>query len=629
MFAVPGWSVSADALKVQVDPKAAKPANDSKPAETNGTDKKSRKRKRGHGSSKGVEVTEENLGDLWREHIEKESLDHAVGEPGRETLKQKKKRKREREGALDESMEVSGGTFESFSEGNGTSGLKEEGAPAKKKKQKQEKEKENSSPVVQTNGQENIAEDLCTPAKDPHDLESGKAKYEQRKAEAAKRHEQRALFQANGTLPPTRPEPTTNTSTKTTISTSKKPSKALEPSVTLDAHQGLHPIKSITPPIIKPKDHSKPPTPPNVSKPSAPPLPTTNLTPLQQRMAAKLTSARFRHLNQTLYTSPSDEAMRLFTDSPQAYTSYHAGFRAQVAVWPQNPVEGFIENVKTRGRISVPSQKKMWREMKKGKKEREQPDEGPATNGDAIGRLEPLPRTKGTCTIADLGCGDAHLAASLDSLRKSLNLNLLSFDLAKGDTPNAKLITVADTSNLSSVGIRDGSVDIAICCLSLMGTNWVTVVDECSRIVRGGGEVWVAEIKSRFARPGQAKKKGDGIGKKKKQKKDAADDEDNEEAVALEEVEDGKGPKYETDVSAFVEVFRKRGFNLKGEPDMDNKIFVWMRFVKALRSENEKGGAAKFGDGFRGKQAKTKFLEDEGVEVDESKVLKPCVYKIR
>jgi ribosomal RNA-processing protein 8 len=326
--------------------------------------------------------------------------------------------------------------------------------------------------------------------------------------------------------------------------------------------------------------------------------------------------------------------MRLFTNSPQAYTSYHAGFRAQVAVWPQNPVEGFIEDVKTRGSLLVPSQKKMWREQKKGKKGREQPIEVPATSGDAVGEVKPLPRTKGTCTIADLGCGDAHLATSLDPLRKSLNLNLLSFDLAKGDTPNAHLITVADTSDLSAVGVRDGSVDIAICCLSLMGTNWVSVVDECSRIVRGGGEVWVAEIKSRFARPGQTKKRtgdgkmGDGIGKQKKKKQTEADDADNEEPAAIEETSDSKAPKDETDISSFVEVFRKRGFNLKDEPDMDNKMFVRMRFVKALRSENEKGGAARFGDGFRGKQAKTKVLEDEG-EVDESKVLKPCVYKVR
>jgi len=58
---------------------------------------------------------------------------------------------------------------------------------------------------------------------------------------------------------------------------------------------------------------------------------------------------------------------------------------------------------------------------------------------------------------------------------------------------------------------------------------------------------------------------------------------------------------------------------------------VRMRFVKALRmekaAENDKGGAARFGDGFKGKQ-KTKFLDD-GEEVDESKVLKPCVYKTR
>ena len=62
---------------------------------------------------------------------------------------------------------------------------------------------------------------------------------------------------------------------------------------------------------------------------------------------------------------------------------------------------------------------------------------------------------------------------------------------------------------------------------------------------------------------------------------------------------------------------------------MANKMFVRMRFVKALRLENEKGGTAKFGEGFRGKQQKMKFVEDGSGEVDESKVLKPCVYKTR
>ncbi|KAL2040413.1 hypothetical protein N7G274_006856 [Stereocaulon virgatum] len=634
MFAVPGWSVSADTLKAQVDSKTAKLANGSKPAEKKNTNRNPRKRKRGHGSGNGVEVTADNLGDLWEQDIEEKVSNHGIAESPRKKSKQKKDGEKEEQGALDENSEVNGDTVEALLGGNGKTELKNEGEPAEKTSKKQKKAKKNLSVTLQANGQVNVAKILQLPVKNPTNFENGKTKYEQRKTEAAKKREQKALLQANGTPPSARSPPTTNMPMEMNTPVSKTSSNAPEPSITSANRQESQSPKSTIPHNVKAKASANPPTLHTTSKPPAPPQPATNLTPLQQRMAAKLTSARFRHLNQTLYTSPSHEAMRLFTDSPQAYTSYHAGFRAQVAIWPQNPVEGFIKDVKTRSSLSVPSQKKMWKEQKKGKKRKEQPSEISATNGDTVGEVKPLPRTKGTCTIADLGCGDAHLAASLDSSRKSLNLNLLSFDLAKGDTPNAHLITVADTSNLSAVGVRDGSVDIAICCLSLMGTNWVNVVDECSRIVRGGGEVWVAEIKSRFARPGQMKKKtgdgkiGDGIGKQKKKTKSEADNADEEDPTAIEETSDSKAPKDETHVSAFVEVFRKRGFNLKGEPDMDNKMFVRMRFVKALRSENEKGGSAKFGDGFRGKQAKTKFLEDEG-EVDEGKVLKPCVYKIR
>ena len=629
MFAVPGWSVSADTLRVQVEPKDAKSPNASKSVEINGADKKSRKRKRGHGLSKGVEVTEENLGRLWRKHMEEKSVDHVAEELEGETREQKKKMKRP-EKETNENTEADEDTFKNFSEGDATSELKEESLTKRKEKKKRKKKKEKMSLEVRINRQGNAGNAgnyIPNLENDVQNLADGKAKYEQRKAEVAKKRERKALLQANGTLPPTRLGPTTTTTTNATTSISSKPSKAPGPSTPLDGHRIAHPLEATVP-----REATFPAEPPQTSVPvksTDSKLSTTNLTPLQQRMAAKLTSARFRHLNQTLYTSPSDQAMRLFTDSPQAYTSYHAGFRAQVAIWPQNPIDGFIEDVKIRGSISVPSQKKMWREQKHGKKGKEQTREEVTTNGDSLGKVDALPRTKGVCTICDLGCGDAHLAASLDPMRKSLNLNLLSFDLAKGDTPNTHLITVADISNLTSVGAQDGSVNIAICCLSLMGTNWVSVVDECSRIVRAGGEVWVAEIKSRFTRPEQAKKKaGDGIGKKKKKKQGEADDEEDE-SVPLEELEDAKGPKDETDVSAFVEVIRKRGFTLKGEPDMANKMFVRMRFVKALRLENEKGGTAKFGEGFRGKQQKMKFVEDGSGEVDESKVLKPCVYKTR
>lgn len=625
MFAVPGWSVSASALKSQLALKVEQPDHDSKAVDK---ERKSRKRKRGHGSGKGIEITEENLGDLWKKHIEGNGLSQLENQIEESTKRDKKKRESEKDSTVHNASEDAPGANRHCSgdlvEEGGTKKPRLENTPAVvEKKGKQKRQSQEQGIVIHANGHISKGEDPPKSGECPNSPEGGKAKFEQRKAKAAKKREARVLLQAKGTLPPTRPEAKAiiaKVSQPKVIHPSEPPESSKPP----DMQHGSP--SAICGDLPNSSDLPKSARGPQSSNPS-PPNP--QLTPLQQRMTAKLTSSRFRHLNEVLYTSPSDQAMRLFTDSPQNYTSYHAGFRAQVAVWPQNPVEGIIEDVKTRGKFSVPSQKKMWRDQKKGKKSREATSDGAAKNEEITGKVEPLPRTRGTCTIADLGCGDAHLAASLYSLRTSLNLNLLSFDLAKGDTPNAHLITVADMSNLRAVGVKDSSVDIAICCLSLMNTNWVSVVDECSRIVRGGGEVWVEEIKSRFARPCQTgKKKGDGIGKKKKAK---VEDEDEGDLLALEELEDAKGPKDETDVSAFVEIFRKRGFNLKGESDMTNKMFVRMRFTKNFgpEKENEKGGAARFGDGFRGKQVKTKFLEDEERVVNESKVLKPCVYKIR
>lgn len=649
MFAVPGWSISADFLKTQTGSSASKTATVNRPGHPIGTDKKkSRKRKRGYGSSNALEVTDENLGDLWKKHIEEKSLDRPQSKKKENKVIQSNEGK---DDALGEIKNVDEGSFEGFSQEDQTARSIEEEAPPKKKERKRKEHKPTAS--AQNNGHEDAAETTPQPLKEQGQVEDGKSKYEQRKVKAVKKREHRALLQANGTLPPTRPE---NVSSAPTKKTPANPTQTVKPSKSSKA-----PDAPQEPTTTESRKLSSAPEPPEPSRapgatqsPATPLLPFTKLTPLQQRMAAKLTSARFRHLNQTLYTSPSDQAMRLFADSPQNYTSYHAGFRAQVAVWPQNPVLGFIDDIKARATVSVPSQKKLWREQKKKKGKKPKGGNGDATTTTTTPggeKSDPLPRSlNGTCTVADLGCGDATLAGSLSPSAKSLNLKLLSFDLAKGDTQHAHLITVADISNLSAAGVKDNTVDVAICCLSLMGTNWVDIVDECARIVRAGGEVWVAEIKSRFARPGVREKKkkaggGGGIGRKKGAGKDdgeEGDDDDYDGAVAVEEVEGdakkGKGGKEETDVGAFVEVFAKRNLLLKGEPDVANKMFVRMRFVKGLGARMGKGAGGGERDGRRNGDvgggrmyAKTRFVDDgdDDEEVDEGKVLKPCVYKTR
>jgi ribosomal RNA-processing protein 8 len=45
----------------------------------------------------------------------------------------------------------------------------------------------------------------------------------------------------------------------------------------------------------------------------------TTLTPLQQKMRAKLAGSQFRHINEKLYTTHSSEALNLFTEQPSLF----------------------------------------------------------------------------------------------------------------------------------------------------------------------------------------------------------------------------------------------------------------------------------------------------------------------
>jgi ribosomal RNA-processing protein 8 len=354
--------------------------------------------------------------------------------------------------------------------------------------------------------------------------------------------------------------------------------------------------------------------------PPPPPKPTATLTPLQASMRQKLISARFRHLNQTLYTTPSTHSLELFSSNPEMFAEYHEGFRRQVEVWPENPVDSYLTQIKARGKVRGPHRKP-------------QPSD-PKT--EAVEVLAPLPRTDGCCNIADLGCGDAGLAKGLQQSLKKLKVKIHSFDL---QNPSS-LVTKADIANLPLEG---GSVDVAVFCLALMGTNWVDFIEEAFRILRWKGELWVAEIKSRFGRVGGIKNKrvehsvGNRVKnnqpeKNKKASKKAEEDQDGQD-LAIEV--DGEEKRQETDVSAFVEVLRKRGFVLQGEVDLRNRMFVKMCFLKAATPVKGKGvpvpqGMAEMGLETWQKKPKGKFIDQEEVVVgSEAAVLKPCVYKLR
>lgn len=346
------------------------------------------------------------------------------------------------------------------------------------------------------------------------------------------------------------------------------------------------------------------------------------LTPLQAAMRAKLIPARFRHLNETLYTRPSAEAFKLFRDSPEMFDEYHAGFRQQVGVWPENPVDGYVEAVRRRGGV-----RDRYGDKRQG---RGKPQEGSGPGG-----VAPLPRTGKVCTIADLGCGDARLATVLTPEAEKLRVKVLSYDL---QSPSP-LVTRADIANLP---IPDDSVNVAVFCLALMGTNWLDFIEEAHRILHWKGELWVAEIKSRFSRkkPGAGAPVAHSVGNRKKAAVPApapVKDFSQDLAVEVDGIEDKRN---ETDVSAFVDALRKRGFVLRGEGtsevqgavDLSNKMFVKMYFVKGTAPTVGKGAVAKAAEdkaAGRNRFVKKGKVEEEEEEVDEATILKPCVYKLR
>ena len=536
MFAVPGWSVSADTLKTEKIT-AEKPDGESR----------SKKRKRG---TKGLteEVTASNVADLWASVVEgRKATASETAKPNPQAKKPKKK--------------------------------KEADASAKPKGNGEERQADHHQ-----NGSEQLS--------DAQPNLNNRVQEPKKKKGKNKKHSKHNDSHGDG-------------------DEASRPA----PDVARPGNITQAPLSSSSP-------SSPPPLPPAPSK----------LTPLQAAMREKLISARFRHLNETLYTRPSVEAFQLFRDAPEMFDEYHEGFRRQVKVWPENPVDALLSDIRTRAKART-------HPGRSGQKP-------PATGNRltvAVAVAVPLPRTAGTCTIADLGCGDARLAQSLQADQARLRVDVKSYDL---QSPHA-LVTKADMANLP---LEDGSINVAVFCLALMGTNWVDFIEEAYRVLHWKGELWVAEIKSRFGPVRKANAPvSHSVGNNRKKAAPRKGNSDKGEKGALAESEERNGGdlvvevdgmedrRRETDVSAFVEVLRSRGFIIQGDKDdsvdLSNKMFVKMRFIKGASPTKGKGVKDHQEVLAKGKEGKLRWpaAEDdrENAEVNEASVLKPCVYKLR
>lgn len=304
------------------------------------------------------------------------------------------------------------------------------------------------------------------------------------------------------------------------------------------------------------------------------------LTPLQQKMMAKLSGSRFRWINEQLYTTTSENALKLVKEQPALFDEYHDGFRSQVQLWPENPVDVFVDQFKARTNKPV----------------------------NAPGGLPGLPDK--SIVVADMGCGEAQLALDIQNFVKqhnqkgqkkkgkgpadrngpsrALNVKMHSFDLKKANDR----ITVADIKN---VPLEDESCSIVVFCLALMGTNFLDFVEEAYRILAPNGELWIAEIKSRFTESTNAKTR-------------------NAEDVG----------------SEFVESLKLLGFFHK-KTDNDNKMFTRFEFFKPskeiiLQRKAKLEKKKKFIE----QETKKEELEQRRKEKAEGQwLLKPCIYKRR
>mmetsp|Transcript_38094 Transcript_38094/g.75548 ORF Transcript_38094/g.75548 Transcript_38094/m.75548 type:complete len:565 (+) Transcript_38094:37-1731(+) len=160
------------------------------------------------------------------------------------------------------------------------------------------------------------------------------------------------------------------------------------------------------------------------------------------KAAEKLQGSRFRWLNEMLYTSSGADAKKAFDEDPSLATAYHEGFRAQCAKWPQNPLDDVIAWIR--------------QEVPKGS------------------------------VVGDFGCGEARLALELGKHYKTHSFDLIAI--------NERIVAC----NLANVPLPDGSLDVVVFCLALMGTDWLDFIREARRCLKPGGLLHIAEVESRF-----------------------------------------------------------------------------------------------------------------------------------
>ncbi|CDO64311.1 rRNA processing and telomere maintaining methyltransferase, putative [Plasmodium reichenowi] len=152
-------------------------------------------------------------------------------------------------------------------------------------------------------------------------------------------------------------------------------------------------------------------------------------------------SSLFRYINEYMYTNNSAVVQNKLNQTKNIFNIYHQGYKNQKNKWPHNPVSIIIKHLK-----------KYFNKNNK---------------------------------IADLGCGEAEIARTLDGWY------INSFDLIQYNhyvTP----------CNITQLPLNNNSYDCFVLSLSLMNTDWPKIIFESVRCLKKGATLIIAEVVSRF-----------------------------------------------------------------------------------------------------------------------------------
>ncbi|KAH8581524.1 Rrp8p like methyltransferase involved in rRNA processing [Cryptosporidium sp. chipmunk genotype I] len=165
-------------------------------------------------------------------------------------------------------------------------------------------------------------------------------------------------------------------------------------------------------------------------------------------VSTRLQGSLFRKINEFLYTSNSEKAFSEYIKDGNMFENYHKGYEIQKKSWPLDPLDVIISYISKNKHLKI---------------------------------------------IGDFGCGTAKIGQTFGHIK---GYKVYSFDLNCPKEISEKYnITIC---NMKNIPLSYKVLDLAVFCLSLMGTDWPLFIKEACRALKDGGILIIAEVSSRI-----------------------------------------------------------------------------------------------------------------------------------